>query len=53
MGYILISTDGQRFYFYIYACAEIYKSIYGGEIYVRDETGKINWSDKYARVKYG
>lgn len=54
MEYVLIATNGQRFYFYIRECAELYKAIHGGEVYVRDaDTGRIDWSANYARVKYG
>lgn len=54
MEYVLIATNGQRFYFYIRECAELYKAIHGGEVYVRDaNTGRIDWSASYVRVKYG
>ena len=54
MDFVLITASGQRFYFYIRQCAEVYKFIHGGEIFSVDrETGVINWRNEHARVKYG
>jgi hypothetical protein len=54
MQFVLITSTGDRLYFYIEECAEIYKSIHGGEIYNVDvKTGKIIWKDVNAILKYG
>lgn len=54
MKYVLITTNGQRFYFYIRECAEMYKVIHGGEVFTVDkETKMIVWRADHARAKYG
>jgi len=32
MKYLLITPDGRRIMYYVKGCAEIFRSIYGGEI---------------------
>ena len=54
MEYVLITTKGKRFYFHVRECAEVYKVIHGGEIFLLDkETGVIRWRNENVRVKYG
>jgi len=54
MGFVLITSNGQRFYFYIRECAEIYKFIYGGEVFVINKhTKMIIWKSDQIEHKYG
>ena len=54
MEYVLITAKGKRFYFHVRECAEVYKVIHGGEIFLVDkETGVIRWRNENVRVKYG
>ena len=54
MHYVLITRKGERLYFYLEACAEIYKAIHGGEVFNIDrKTGKIIWKDVNINIKYG
>jgi hypothetical protein len=54
MQFVLITSTGDRLYFYIEECAEIYKSIHGGEIFNIDtRTNQIIWKDVNKMVKYG
>ncbi len=52
--FVLITSTGDRLYFYIKECAETYKSIHGGEVYKVDvDTGKIIWDSNVVKVKFG
>jgi len=54
MQFVLITSTGARLYFYIEECAEIYKSIHGGEVFNIDiRTNQIIWKDVSMRVNYG
>lgn len=38
MRYLLITSTGQQFVFHISKCAELFKTIYGGQIHVVDHS---------------
>lgn len=54
MQYVLITLAGDRIYFYIKECAEVYCQIHGGEVFNIDtRTNQIIWKDVNLKVKYG